>query len=216
MAASCAKLRGMSCLSAVIGSFTLLATAQPVPPPDLSVNMKFGTVEFDSRNKTFVGSQPRIERDGIIIEAERAESTDLNFDDSTWTFTGKVMITTTTGHLRAAVATVRFLDNQLLKATIHGSADGAPGSAGATFEQQIEGSATPASGQADTIEYDVPAGAVWLRDNAHITLEGKDIRAELLLYNVNEQKIVANPEKQDGEGVRITIDPDSAGIKLPQ
>jgi lipopolysaccharide transport protein LptA len=199
-----------------------LAAGEPAPPPsqELPLDLYAESFESDHLNKTIVLHKVRIVRGEITVEADRAVSSDLSFDDSTWTFSSNVSITTATGHLRAALAEVIFRDNRVLQALIHGSADGAGVDGGnstpATFEQIMEDSAPPARGQAGSIEYDVAAATVWLRENARLTYDGKEIRAQALMYNIIEQKIMANPEAQGGEDVHITIDPRRTGSKPPQ
>ncbi len=77
----------------------------------------------------------------------------------------------------------------------------------ASFEQHLKEEQKLARGRASSIEYDVQAGTVRLTGNAWLTDGQNEIQGDTLIYNIGQQRIVANPTGSDPGGVRITINP---------
>jgi len=135
------------------------------------------------------------------VEAREASATGLNFENSEWTFTGDVRIAVPDGKLSAENAVVTFRDKEIASAVIRGSP--------AEFEQKLKDSPQVVKGHANTIEYDVKGGTVHLTGAAWLTDGDNVIQGDTLIYDVEQQRVAANPGGTIPGGVHITINPKS-------
>jgi lipopolysaccharide transport protein LptA len=149
----------------------------------------------------------------LRIEAQRAEASTLDFDNSTWILTGDVKVRLTQGRLAADDSRVQFSDGKLNKATVNGSP--------ASFEQQLEptgragsGPATAAGitagnahGHAHTIIYDAAAGDVQFIGEAWLTNGCNEINGPSFSYNLAQKSVKTPPQQPGGGRVQGTIRP---------
>jgi len=138
------------------------------------------------------------------IEAKRARSTALNFENSTWTFDGDVRIRTEErGSLRSDLAVVDFRNNRIDRVTITGSP--------AEFEQKRTDSDTTARGRARQIVYELSAGTISLTDDAWVSDGGStEVKGSQLVYDIRQQVVLATSGAGKGDRVRMTITPKSS------
>jgi lipopolysaccharide transport protein LptA len=136
------------------------------------------------------------------VAATQARATGLDFEDSTWSFTGAVRINVDGGALRSDDATVKFGANRVSSARIRG--------APAEFEQAGAGGEM-ARGRATTIEYDVAAGTVKLIGDAWLSDGRNEIRGQQLTYDVRGQRVQSGTRPGQSDRVQITIRPREAG-----
>ena len=156
--------------------------------------------EVDYKTNTVVFKDIVIAQGNIKVQAEHAHATGLNFDNSRWTFEGKVRISAEQrGTLRSDQAVVEFRNNRIAKATITGSP--------AEFEQQRADSDQVARGHADEIVYDVSAGTVRLANEAWLSDGHNEISGPLLVYNIREERVQAATSPGTDQRVHITIAP---------
>jgi len=160
------------------------------------------SMELDGPNNILVLTEVRITtQSGYTIKAGQARTTDANnFNNSKWTFTNDVQITTPDGSSTAETATVSFANNQISALHITGNP--------ATFEQHAA-EKTMARGRADNIDYDLAQHTVRLSNHAWISYGQNECRAVSLMYNIARQIISAPPEEQRGERINCTISPAS-------
>jgi lipopolysaccharide transport protein LptA len=135
------------------------------------------------------------------IQADHAEASALDFDNSTWTLTGAVKVRLAQGELAAATATVHFIDGKLSTATV----SGAP----ATFEQLASvGEHTGATknqtfgnarGHAQSIVYDLAGGEVRFTGDAWLSNGCTELSYDTIVYNM-VQNSVAAPGGTPGSG----------------
>jgi len=144
----------------------------------------------------------------IRVEADRARSTGMDFENSSWTFDGDVHIQVENrGSLRSDKAVVDFRNNQISRATITGSP--------AEFEQKLTGKEGTARGRAGEIIYDVGPGTVTFADDAWLLYENFETRGQKLAYNIRDE-VVTNVREPEGrkpgadDRVRFTITPKTA------
>ena len=143
------------------------------------------------------------------VAAAQARATGLDFEDSTWNFTGAVRINVDGGALRSEDATVKFGANRVSSARIRGTP--------AEFEQARSGSSELARGRAATIEYDVAAGTVKLIGDAWLSDGRNEIRGQQLTYDVRGQRVQSGTRPGQSDRVQITIRPrDAAGTPAPR
>jgi lipopolysaccharide transport protein LptA len=136
----------------------------------------------------------------LQVQADRAEASGLNFDNSHWVFTGNVRIRAEQrGTLQSERATVEFRHNQIEKAV----ATGTP----AQFEEKLQDSGLTARGHAGSIEYDVGPGTVRLTNDAWLTDGRNEMKAPTIVYDINQRAVQSHAEGSPGGRVHITILP---------
>ncbi|MGB8691933.1 MAG: LptA/OstA family protein [Steroidobacteraceae bacterium] len=125
------------------------------------------------------------------VRAQLAEASSLDFNDSTWAFSGAVEVRVAQGRLTADKARVHFLASRLAMA----SAFGAP----ATFESD-----SGISGHAASVDYDLKAGEIRLRGDAWISRDGcNETRAALFVYNLAQKSVHAQGSETAGGSGRV-------------
>jgi lipopolysaccharide transport protein LptA len=183
------------------GLVSAAAPELPRPSKELPIELVAASSDFDYKKNTLLFKQVKITQGPMIVEAQEATATGLNFENSEWTLTGQVRITVPDGKLTSADAKVNFRDNQIAKAVIRGTP--------AEFEQRVKETQQLAQGHAQSIEYDVQGGVVRLDGDAWLTDGVNVIRGKTLVYDIAKQRVAANPGGTDPGGVRITINPKS-------
>lgn len=189
----------LNTVTALLLCATLASGAVAAQQSTLPISVDAASSDVDYRRNTVVFRDVVISQGPTRVAAERAEATGLDFEDSTWSFTGNVRITMEGGSLSSSSATVDFRDNEISRATIKGSP--------AQFEQQLEQSQTTARGRANTIEYDLGANSVRLAQNAWLSDGRNEISGEELVYNLAEERVQAQAKPGQNDRVRITIRP---------
>lgn len=183
------------------GSMALGAPAREGSPLQLSdaqpIQLEARSSDFDYKNNTLVFHGVRIAQGGLAIEAEEATATGLDFKDSRWLFKGDVRITMPDGSLAADEAHIAFAANLISTAQITGTP--------ARFEQKRDKGI--ARGRALRIEYQPAAGTVRLTEDAWLSDGNNEISGQTLIYNMRDQRVLANPDEQGNQPVRITINP---------
>ncbi len=176
-------------------------THAAVPKPNLQapIVLDADSSDLDYRNNNIVFRNVKITQANMSVEAEQAQANGVNFDNSHWTFRGRVRMRLDQGLLTADDAEITFMNNALAKAVI----TGAP----ARFEQPREKTGEMARGRANSITYDARDGSVRLTKNAWLTDGKNEIRGESLKYNVNQQRVEAPAAEQGSQRIRITIAP---------
>ena len=96
---------------------------------DLPISLNAASSDFDYRNNTLRFRQVQITQGNVSVEADEANATGLNFENSRWTFRGNVRIEVEDGSLASDDATVTFVNNQIERAVITGTP--------ATFEHKL-------------------------------------------------------------------------------
>jgi lipopolysaccharide export system protein LptA len=176
-------------------------------PPQLDANgpiqLEARSSDVDYKNNTLLFHEVRISQGPLSVQADEATATGLDFNDSHWVFQGHVRITTEEGFLTSDEARIAFSKNLLSEADI----TGAP----ARFEQKRPSGV--ARGKAQRIEYRTAASTVRLLQDASLSDGTNEISGDVLVYNLRDQRVLANPEDQGDQRVRITINPKTAEPK---
>lgn len=182
-----------------------MVVAQPAANDDITLDA--ASSEVDYRSNTLLFRDVIITQGGARVAAQRARATGLDFDDSTWTFSGVVRLEVDGGALRSDEAAVVFTNKRLVRATIRGRQ--------AEFEQTLKNGGK-ARGRADTIVYEMTAGTVTLRGDAWLSDDGRsEIRGDQLVYSVREQRVQAGKPVGSDERVRIIIRPRPSTPEAP-
>lgn len=184
------------CLAA--GAAAAATPSLPRPTKD-PIDLVAASSDFDYKQNRLLFQQVRITQGPMQVEAREASATGLNFENSEWTFDGDVRITVPDGKLSASSAVVTFRDKEIASAVIRGSP--------AEFEQKLKDSPQVARGRGNAIEYDVKGGTVRLTGAAWLTDGDNVIQGDTLIYDVGQQRVLANPGGTVPGGVHITINP---------
>ena len=161
-------------------------TAQDRRQPH-QISLEAASTDVDYRSNVVRFRDVSITQGDTTVQAERAEATGLDFDDSRWVFEGNVRIRVQPrGELRSMRAVVVFKDNRIEIATITGTP--------AEFEQRRADSDLMARGRAGAIEYEVADGTVRLSEDAWLTDGRNEITGPSLVYNIREERVQAATE----------------------
>lgn len=196
-------------------SLTLVAVSLPafafaqLAGPGLPISLDADSSEFDRRNNVMVFRMITIRQGDLTISANQARSSELDFGNAEWTFTGNVLITSLDARLQAQTATLRFLDHDLRSARIVGKP--------AQFEQQRSDLENPVEGRAAVMEYDLGSQLIKLSGSAWLKEGNNEILGETIAYNISEQRVLATSDEAGSQRVQITITPDEdQELKLPE
>jgi lipopolysaccharide export system protein LptA len=193
-----------SSVSHYLVSLTLLAllpvaAAAQLTELRLPMSLDAESTSYDGKNSMLMFTGLRLTQGSIGIEADEGRASKLDFEDSTWQFSGNVVIDVENGHIECDAANLEFTDFQLRVATVTGSP--------ATFELKRAGSDEVTYAEAGKLTYDVAAGVVEFSGDATITEGGNQIASSYLVYNIPEQRISAQSSGDDDSRVRITYTP---------
>ena len=169
------------------------ASAEPIVINSVVANM-------DEANNTADFTTISITQGKTRLTADRASATGVGFQNSQWTFAGRVMIISETrGSLWADRAILEYRDGELAQVTATGSP--------AHFEQRPTDSQRAEHGQADEITYDAKQETVRFRGHAHI-FDGQntDITAPMFVYHIRNHRLQAISENGT-PAVHITTQP---------
>lgn len=190
-------------LPLVACTLVCLSAAAAVPRSE-SIVVDSDSAELDARTNQIVLPAVRITQGPYTVKAKEGRASGLNFENSRWTFSGEVEITSPDGYSMADNAVVVFADNRIATVDITGSP--------ATFSQRDPKEGQLARGRAGAIRYDFNANTVRLSDNAWISYGQNELSADTMVYDLAQRSVVAGNGKQ-GERVHITINPADAQNK---
>ena len=181
----------------------LLATApcaaEEILSRDLPISLDADSSEIDRGNDRLVFRNVTISQGDTRINAREAVASTLDFANSVWTFEGDVRIRLAGTSIASNQAQLTFTDYNLQGAVVQGSP--------ATFEHI--GEERQAEGRASLLEYDAAAGVVRLSREAWLAEDGKEISGNVLTYDINAERVVADRGEDEDQRVRIIIDPAS-------
>jgi lipopolysaccharide transport protein LptA len=155
--------------------------------------------ELDYKNNNLIFRKVRIAQGNMVVTADQAQATGLDFENSRWVFRGNVKITMDQGQLNSDEAEITFIKKLLSKAIVNGNP--------ASFEQRLAKTGKLARGHAESIDYDVAKGIVHFSRNAWLTNGESEIHGDSLKYNITAQNIVAEAAEQGSQRVHIIITP---------
>jgi lipopolysaccharide transport protein LptA len=186
-------------------AMTLPVLAQVTAPelqPDMPITIDAESTEFDYDTNSLLFRGLRLDQGNLGIRADLAETAKLDFDDGTWNFSGNVTVEADGTRLYCDAAELRFVNHQLESAIL----TGAP----ARFEQNLAGTNTVNSGEAETISYLLSDGRLQLDGKARFSDGTNAISGQLITYDLTAQRLTA--DSGDSGPVTILIDP---GTRLP-
>jgi lipopolysaccharide transport protein LptA len=164
--------------------------------------------EFDLRkSETRLRGNVRITQGPMSITSEEAVGNGESNENSKWTFSRSVHVKTREADMRSNTATAAIVNGQLTRATVKGSP--------ATFEQRPIGGQQLIEGRAGEIEYDLTKGVVRMTNDVWFSYGGNEFRGDVVVYNVQDEKVLVNPTGESNGRVNIRIRPRN-GVKLDQ
>jgi lipopolysaccharide transport protein LptA len=162
-------------------------------------------ISLDAESSSFNRQTNRIEfrrlsitQGDMVIRADEAVATGLDFEQGEWRFTGNVMFTTEDARITANSATVSFADNELQVAELVGTP--------AAFEQAGTLDGDPLSGGANRLSYDNVARVMRMLEGAWFRQGPNEFRGCDLIYDLDQEQITSG-SSDCGEPIVITIVP---------
>jgi lipopolysaccharide export system protein LptA len=191
--------RSIRCSAAILISLLSAVAVAQITNPRLPISVESDSSSYDGKNSMLMFRGLRVTQGNIGIEADEGRSSNLDFEDSVWQFSGNVVIEVENGHIECDKADLKFSNHQLTLATIVGSP--------ATFELTRPGNDQTTYAEAGKLRYDLMSGVIEFSENATITEGGNQISSNFLVYNIIEQRINAQGSPEGDGKVRITYTP---------
>lgn len=171
----------------------------------LPMDIDADNTAIDGKNDVIIFSGLRLTQGRVSIQADEGRARRMELEDSTWLFSGNVVIDVATGRIECDRAELLFDEFRLKRAIVTGSP--------ATYTLRRQGSGEVTRAEAGRLAYNVDEGIIEFSEQATITEGGNQISSNVLVYNILEQRINADSSGEDGR-VRITYTP-ANGIELP-
>jgi lipopolysaccharide transport protein LptA len=150
----------------------------------LPMNIDADNTTIDGKNSMIIFSGLRLTQGNVSIQADEGRATRMELEDSTWHFSGNVIIDIGAGHIECDAAELLFDEFRLKQAIVTGSP--------ALYDLQRPGTGEITHAEAGHLIYDVDAGLIEFSDEATITEGGNQISSSVLVYNITEQRINAD------------------------
>lgn len=192
----------------ILWTMPLLSVAQ-VNDLDMRLPMDIDAdnTTIDGKNSMIIFSGLRLTQGQVSIQADEGRAARMELEDSSWHFTGNVIIDIGAGHIECDAADLMFDEFQLKKAIVTGSP--------AKYDLQRPGTDEITHAEAGRLSYDVDAGIIEFSEQATIVEGGNQISSNVLVYNIVEQRINAESSGEEDGRVRITYTP-ANGAESPE
>jgi len=186
------------------------AAANPLNCPKIDIDgTDLGTKLSKSKGGDTSINLDKVKISGCDTEivAKHAHGTSLDFDDSTWTFTGDVNIRLGEQQSKLSAAdeaVVKFRNNEVERLTVKGSP--------VQFEQKRPKSDEVTRGHANNIVYESQPGTISLQDDVWLNNSGKEFTGANLVYDIRNAEVsnTAGSGDRSGQRIHITINPQAA------
>ena len=190
-------------VAAIVAGASLIAGSAVAQRPTRSAEpivVNSVVANMDEANNTADFTTISVTQGNTRLTADRASVTGVGFQNSQWTFAGRVMIISATrGSLWADRAVLEYRDGELAQVTATGSP--------AHFEERRTDSQPAERGQADEITYDAKQETVRFHGHAHIfDRQSNEITAPMFVYHVRNHRLEAISESGT-PAVHITTRP---------
>ncbi len=167
----------------------------------MSIAFDFSEIDMRKDEHHFRGNV-RISQGAMFIASERATAVGASRSErSRWTFERNVRVQTDEVALRADTAVATVVNGTITNAKVKGTP--------ATFEQRNVNDAKRVHGRAGDIEYDITGGVIRMTNDVWFTYGQNEFRGPVVVYYVNEERVVVNPGGKDQGRVNITVRPQS-------
>lgn len=190
-----------------IAAHTALAAQNGGEPTDLLLDSE--SLSLDRNTNLIQLTKPRISQGGLVIEADEALATGVEFDSrSEWRFSGHVRITVDSAVIEASSAVFTFEQQRLAR----GELEGAP----AKFSDVDPARQKPISGGADKLTYDYVARTLRMSQNAWVHKDQYEMQGCDLIYDFNEERVTSgSADCADLFRVRVLSNQEQAPAAAP-
>lgn len=165
----------------------------------LPMNIDADNTTIDGKNSMIIFNGLHLTQGRVSIQADEGRATRMELEDSTWLFSGNVIIDIGAGHIESDSAELRFDEFRLKQAIVSGSP--------ARYDLRRPGTDEITHAEAGRLDYDVDAGVIEFSDDAIIVEGGNQISSDVLVYDIAEQRINADSAGEEDGRVRITYTP---------
>ena len=165
----------------------------------LPMDIDADNTTIDGKNSMIIFSGLRLTQGQVSIEADEGRATRMELEDSSWHFTGNVIIDIGAGRIQCDAAELFFDEFRLKQATVTGSP--------AIYDLKRPGTDEVTHAESGRLFYDVDQGVIEFSGQATITEGGNQISSNMLVYNIAEQRINADSTGEEDGRVRITYTP---------
>jgi lipopolysaccharide export system protein LptA len=172
----------------------------------LPMDIDADNTTIDGKNSMIIFNGLRLTQGLVSIQADEGRATRMELEDSTWNFTGNVIINVGAGHIECDTAELFFDEFRLKRAVVTGSP--------AIYDLIRPGSEEITHAESGRLDYDIDKGVIEFSEQATITEGGNQISSAVLVYNILEQRINADSSGEEDDRVRITYTPPD-GLELP-
>lgn len=177
--------------------FPWLVSAEDDVPP-LPISLDADSSSFDRKTGRMVFRGLRITQGGLVIEADEALASGIDFDNSEWRFSGNVRFRIDSATIEADTAEIKFEAHTLLTAELRGDP--------AVFEDYSATRDELLRGGANRLYYDYIDQTLQMSDGTWFNEGPNEIKGCDLLYDF-AQKRVTFGSSDCGERIQITIVP---------
>lgn len=191
--------------SSILSSWRTAAAAVAALLPLAAIAADALPISLDAESSTFNRQTNRVEfrrlsitQGDMIIRADEAIATGLDFEQGEWRFTGNVIFTAEGARIEADSATISFAANELRSAELVGTP--------AMFEQASEPGEDLLSGGANHLAFDNVAHVIRMLDGAWFRQGPNEFRGCDLIYDLDREQITSG-SSDCGESIVITIVP---------
>jgi lipopolysaccharide transport protein LptA len=185
--------------AAVALGAALLSVAAAAADP-LPISLDAESSSFDRQSNTVAFRRLNITQGDMVIRADEAVATGLDFEQGEWRFSGNVVFTIENARIEADTATIVFVANELRSAELVGTP--------ASFRQTNESDGDPLSGGANRLGYDNQARVMHMLDGAWFRQGPNEFKGCDLIYDLDHEQITSG-SSDCGEPIVITIIPRS-------
>lgn len=165
----------------------------------LPMDIDADNTTIDGKNSMIIFNGLRLTQGQVSIQADEGRATRMELEDSTWHFSGNVIVDVGAGHIECDSAELFFDDFELKRAVVTGSP--------AIYDLKRPGTEEITHAESGRLDYDVAQGVIEFSEQATITEGGNQISSTVLVYNITEQRINADSSGTDDDRVRITYTP---------
>lgn len=170
-----------------------------------AIDLQAETSSYDRQNGHLVFTRVNITQGGLSISAALAEATELQFDDSSWRFSGDVRIVLEEATIVADEALIEFAGHKLQSATLTGDPT--------TIESNQQEGEKRVEGRATRMEYDHVEKTLRLVGDAWVSEGQNEISGSSMLYDFDTETIIAGDPQQQSQDVRIIIKPPETDLE---
>ena len=150
----------------------------------LPMDIDADNTTIDGKNSMIIFNGLRLTQGLVSIQADEGRATRMELEDSTWHFTGNVIIDVGAGHIESDTAELLFDEFRLKRVIVTGSP--------AIYDLSRPGTEEITHAESGRLDYDVDKGVIEFSEQATITEGGNQISSTVLVYNIGEQRINAD------------------------